>query len=204
MFHFQPKLIAILTTIGLAIVAAVYLIAGPQINGSGGSGAPVSPLAAYVTGPIGNFQPASAPQPVPELEFHDGEGKTVHLSDFKGKLVLLNLWATWCVPCREEMPDLNELQGAMGSDKFQVLALSVDKDGLELARSFLKEVKADHLALYNDPTSGANFKVKGYGLPTTLLISPEGDELGRIVGPAEWNKPEAQALIEAALKLSGR
>lgn len=202
MFHFQPKLIAILTTIGLAIVAAVYLIAGPQINGGGESGARVSPLAGYVTGPVGNFQPASTPQPVPELQFHDAEGQIVHLSDFRGKLVLLNLWATWCVPCREEMPDLNELQGAMGSDKFQVVALSVDKDGLELARSFLKEVKADHLALYNDPTSGANFKVKGYGLPTTLLISPEGDELGRIVGPAEWNKPEAHALIEAALKLS--
>jgi len=198
---FQPKLIAILTTIGLAIVAAVYLIAGPQINGSGGE---ASPLAAYVTGPVGNFQPASDPQPAPELQFLDGKGKTVHLSDFRGKLVLLNLWATWCVPCREEMPDLDALQGEMGSDRFQVVALSVDKDGLELARSFLKEVKAGHLMLYNDPTSGANFKVKGYGLPTTLLISPEGDELGRIVGPAEWNKPEAQALIEAALELSGR
>lgn len=198
---FQPKLIAILTTIGLAIVAAVYLIAGPQINGGGGS---ASPLSAYATGHLANFQPARTPEPAPELEFHDGEGKTVHLSDFRGKLVLLNLWATWCLPCREEMPALNALQGAMGSDRFQVVALSVDKDGLELARSFLKEVKADHLSLYNDPTSGANFKIKGYGLPTTLLISPEGDELGRIVGPAEWNMPEAHALIEAALKLSGR
>lgn len=204
MFQFQPKLIAILTVAGLAIVAAVYLIAGPQINGSGGHGGGASPLSAYATGPVGNFQPSAAPEPVPELEFRDGEGKTVRLSDFRGKLVLLNLWATWCVPCREEMPDLNELQGALGGERFQVLALSVDKDGLELARAFLKEVKADHLALYNDPTSGANFKVKGYGLPTTLLISPDGKELGRIVGPAEWNKPEAHALIEAAVKLSGR
>ncbi|HEY4344336.1 MAG TPA: TlpA disulfide reductase family protein [Parvibaculum sp.] len=152
---------------------------------------------------MANFQPAAEPLAAPELEFHDGTGKTVHLSDFRGKLVLLNLWATWCVPCREEMPSLNGLQGAMGSERFQVLPLSVDKDGLELARAFLKEVKADHLGLYNDPTSGANFRMKGYGLPTTVLISPEGKELGRIVGPAEWNTPEAKALIEAALKLSG-
>ncbi|WP_293549317.1 TlpA disulfide reductase family protein [Parvibaculum sp.] len=183
------------------------MIAGPQINGSGGtggSGGGSSPLAGYVTGPVGNFQPAATPEPVPDLEFHDKDGKTVHLSDFRGRLVLLNLWATWCVPCREEMSALDGLQAALGSDRFQVLALSVDKDGLELARAFLKEVKAGHLGLYNDPTSGANFKVRGYGLPTTLLVSPDGKELGRIVGPAEWNAPEAHALIEAAIKLSGR
>lgn len=200
MFQFQPKLIAILTAIGLAVVAAVYLIAGPQINGRGGD---ATPLSAYAVGPVANFKAKAAPEPAPELEFQDGAGKTVHLSDFRGKLVLLNLWATWCVPCREEMPALDGLQGAMGSDRFQVLALSVDKDGLELARAFLKEVKAGHLALYNDPQSRANFRMKGYGLPTTVLIAPDGNELGRIVGPAEWNTPEAKALIEAALKLSG-
>lgn len=201
MFQLQPKLIAILTTIGLVVVAAVYLIAGPQINGSGAS---ASPLAAYATGEVANFRAAATPAPAPELEFHDGEGKTVRLSDFRGKTVLLNLWATWCVPCREEMPALNALEEALGSDKFQVLALSVDKDGLELARAFLKEVKADHLALYNDPHSRANFTMKGYGLPTTVLIGPEGQELGRLIGPAEWHAPEAKALIEAALKLSAR
>lgn len=204
MFQFQPKLIAILTAIGLVVVAAVYLIARPQINGAGEGGGGTSPLAGYAAGPVANFQPASTPQPVPELEFQNGEGKAVRLSDFRGKLVLLNLWATWCVPCREEMPALNALEGAMGGERFQVLALSVDKDGLELARAFLKEVKADRLALYNDPQSRANFLMKGYGLPTTVLIAPDGMELGRIVGPAEWNTPEAKALIGAALKLSGR
>jgi hypothetical protein len=92
----------------------------------------------------------------------------------------------------------------MGSDKFQVLALSVDKDGLEEARKFLASIKATHLTLYNDPTSRANFQVKGYGLPTTLLLSAKGEELGRIVGPAEWNTQDTRALIGAAIKSYGR
>jgi thiol-disulfide isomerase/thioredoxin len=164
----------------------------------GGGG---SLLAAQATGAVAHFVPAETPAPVPNLEFRDGSGKVIHLADFRGKLLLLNLWATWCTPCREEMPSLDALQGAIGSDKFQVLALSVDQNGLELARAFLKEVKATRLALYNDPTSRANFLMKGYGLPTTVLVSPEGLELGRIVGPAEWNTPEAKALVAAALRL---
>ncbi len=206
MFQSRRLLIAILAAVGLVVVAAVYLIGGPHSNDLGtGPGRGSSSLAALATGPVANFVPAAAPAPVPNLEFKDGEGKTVRLADFRGKLVLLNLWATWCTPCREEMPSLDALEGAIGSDRFQVVALSVDQNGLELARAFLKEVKVSHLALYNDPTSRSNFQMKGYGLPTTVLVSPEGLELGRIVGPAEWNTPEAKALIAAALKLpSGR
>lgn len=205
MFQLQPKLIAILTTIGLVLVGAVYLIGLPHFKGEGVEVAQkASPLSGFAVGEMANFRPDSASEPVAELEFLDGEGQTVRLSDFRGKVVLLNLWATWCVPCREEMPALDALQAAMGSDKFQVLALSVDKDGLEMARAFLKEIKVTHLALYNDPTSGANFKVKGYGLPTTLLIAPDGEEIGRIVGPAEWNSDPAKTLIAEAVKSYGR
>tara|TARA_R110002074_G_scaffold105621_2_gene228153 strand:- start:636 stop:1253 length:618 start_codon:yes stop_codon:yes gene_type:complete len=205
MFQFQPKLIALLTAIGLVIVGAVYVMVGPQINDKGAVGADSGGiLSPFATGKLANFRPAALLEAVPELEFHDGAGKTVHLSDFQGRVVLLNLWATWCVPCREEMPALDALEAAMGSDQFQVLALSVDKDGLEGARAFLDEIKVTHLALYNDPTSRANFKVKGYGLPTTLLIAPDGTELGRIVGPAEWNSDEAKALVAEAVRVYGR
>ena len=203
MFEFHPKLIALFTGIGLVILGAVYLIVGPEINPLHNGTAGGSPLSAYAVGQVANFRPHDAPQPVPDLEFQDGNGKKVHLSDFKGHVVLLNLWASWCVPCREEMPTLDALQGEMGSDKFQVLALSVDKDGLEDARNFLKSINATHLALYNDPTSRANFQMKGYGLPTTVLLSAKGEELGRIVGPAEWNTPEAKALMQAAIKSYG-
>ena len=202
MFQFQPKLIAFLTGVGLVIVAAVYLMLGPQINGEGGTANGNKPLlASMATGHMANFIASDSPKPVPDLEFLAGNGETVRLSDFQGKVVLLNLWATWCVPCREEMPALDGLEGDIGSDKFQVLALSVDKDGLDLARDFLASVNATHIALYNDPTSSANFKVKGYGLPTTLLLAPDGMELGRIVGPAEWNTDDAKALIGEAVRL---
>lgn len=205
MFEFHPKLIALFTGIGLVILGAVYLIVGSEINplhnGVAGSG---SSLNAYAVGQVANFRAHDVPQAVPDLIFQDGNGKKVHLSDFKGHVVLLNLWASWCVPCREEMPTLDALQGEMGSGKFQVLALSVDKDGLEDARKFLASINATHLALYNDPTSRANFQMKGYGLPTTLLLSAKGEELGRIVGPAEWNTPEAKALMDAAIKSYGR
>ena len=205
MFEFHPKLIALFTGIGLVILGAVYLIVGPEINPShSGGGSSGSPLSAYAVGQVANFRPHDVPQAVPNLEFEDGSGKKVRLSDFKGHVVLLNLWATWCVPCREEMPTLDALQGEMGNDRFQVLALSVDKDGLEDARKFLASIKATHLALYNDPTSRANFQMKGYGLPTTLLLSAKGEELGRIVGPAEWHTPEAKVLMGAAIKFYGR
>ena len=205
MFQLQPKLIAIFTTIGLVLVGAVYLIGLPHFKGEGVETAQkVSPLSNFAVGEMANFRPEVTPAPVAELEFLDESGKTVRLSDFGGKVVLLNLWATWCVPCREEMPALDALQASTGSDRFQVLALSVDKDGLELARAFIKEIKVTHLALYNDPTSGANFKVKGYGLPTTLLIAANGDEIGRIVGPAEWHSDAAKALIAQAVKSYGR
>lgn len=206
MLRFSSKTILIIAAAVIIVVAAVYLIVGPLGNGTGGNDTAshtdgqASVLAPYAIGAMANFKPEAAPKPVPALAFKDGEGKDVQISDFKGKLILLNLWATWCVPCREEMPALNRLQAAMGSDKFQVLALSVDKDGHDLAKSFLAEVKADHIALYNDPTSRASFAMKAFGLPTTVLLSPEGKEVGRLVGPAHWDGAEAQALIETALK----
>lgn len=205
MLRSSSKTILIIAAAVIIVVAAVYLIVGPLGNGTGRNGAPAGGpeamvLAPYATGAMENFKQEVPAKPAPDLAFKDGEGKDVHLSDFRGKLILLNLWATWCVPCREEMPALNRLQAAMGSDRFQVLALSVDKDGHDLAKAFLAEVKADHIALYNDPTSRASFAMKAFGLPTTVLISPEGKEIGRLVGPAHWDGPEAQALLGEALK----
>ncbi|MES1989966.1 MAG: TlpA disulfide reductase family protein [Pseudomonadota bacterium] len=164
-------------------------------------------MAAFATGEMAHFRAEAAPEPVAELDFVDGAGKAVRLSDFRGKVVLLNLWATWCVPCREEMPALDALQASSGSDKFMVLALNVDqkidKTGLELAREFYGSLMLVHLGLYNDPSVTASFKVKGFGLPTTILITADGREAGRIVGPAHWNSDEARALIAEAVRLYG-
>lgn len=138
--------------------------------------------------------------PVAEsLKFNDGAGQEIGLSAFRGKVVLLNLWATWCAPCRKEMPDLNTLQKVLVSDQFEVVALSVDRGSPEKAKKFLAEVGATDLKFYHDPSGQAGFSFKAIGMPTTLLLDREGREIGRLVGPAEWHSPEAQDLINAAI-----
>ena len=203
-----PKLAAALVAAAVLIVAGVYLIVGPlgKSGGEGEGGGGVLPnprltaLEGAAKGQVAAFVPAPELKLVPDVTFQDARGNPVLLSDFRGKTILLNIWATWCAPCREEMPELDRLQGEMGSDDFQVVALSVDRQGLERARDFLEnEVKAQHLALYNDPKSSANFQLRAVGLPTTLLVDPQGRELGRIAGPAPWDGEDAQALIRAAL-----
>lgn len=207
-----PKLAAALAAAAVLVVAGIYLIVGPLGKSGGGdeAGADAVPnphyaaLQAAATGEVAAFVPSKMLKTVPDVAFQDGEGKPVNLSDFRGKTLLLNIWATWCAPCREEMPELDRLQGEMGGDAFQVVALSVDKDGikkgLEQARDFLDNtVKAEHLSLFNDPKASANFQLRAVGLPTTLLVDPQGHELGRIAGPAPWDGRDAQALIRAAL-----
>ena len=114
--------------------------------------------------------------------------------------MLLNVWATWCAPCREEMPALDKLQAALGSDKFQVVALAVDKSGIAGAKKFLADIKAEKLEPYADPTAKEGTRLKVIGMPTTILIDREGREIGRLIGPAHWDSPEAKRLIEAQLQ----
>jgi thiol-disulfide isomerase/thioredoxin len=143
------------------------------------------------------------PRKLPEIAFRDGEGKSLTLKDFSGKTVLLNLWATWCAPCREEMPALDRLQGELGSPDFQVVAVSIDTQQPEKARTFLEELKIAHLGFYADPTGKLfqDLKLAGraVGLPTTILIDKQGCEIGYLPGPAHWASEEAMKMIRAAL-----
>ena len=146
------------------------------------------------------FVAKKAPEALPDITFQNADGKTIALSSFKGKTVLLNLWATWCAPCREEMPSLDRLQQALGSDKFEVVALSLDRAGVEASKKFLDDVKANALKLYVDATARQGLALKLVGMPTTILINAEGLEVGRLAGPAKWDSPEAKKLIGAAIK----
>lgn len=156
------------------------------------AGAKSGHMAAFVT--------KKTPEALPDIEFTDGAGKPVKLSDFKGRTVLLNLWATWCAPCREEMPALNRLQQELGSDAFEVVALSLDRQGLEASKKFLDEVKATALKVYVDATAKQGTALKLVGMPTTILINKDGLEVGRLAGPAEWDSADAKALIQGAIK----
>ncbi|PWE29856.1 TlpA family protein disulfide reductase [Maritimibacter sp. 55A14] len=129
----------------------------------------------------------------------DGDGRDLTLADFHGRVVLLNIWATWCAPCREEMPTLDALQARLGGDDFHVLPLSIDRAGLRPVRRFYDEIGIRHLDMYlaEDIRAMAAFAVAG--LPTTILIDRQGFELGRLAGPAEWDSARNVALFEAII-----
>lgn len=153
----------------------------------------------FAVGPMSAFLVKAARPRVPDLSFKNAQGADTRLSQWQGRVVLLNLWATWCAPCRKEMPTLNEVQKKLGSKDFEVVALSVDRKGLEASSAFLKETGADSLGLYVDDTTKSLDDLQAFGLPVTLLIDRKGHEIGRLLGPAEWNSAEAAALIKAAL-----
>jgi thiol-disulfide isomerase/thioredoxin len=148
-----------------------------------------------ITGEIQHFRLLGNPRPVPDLPFADGKGRPVRFADFRGKVVLLNLWATWCAPCRREMPALDKLQAALGGPGFQVVALSVDRFGDKLVPPYYRAVGLAHLGIYLDPKGTVQWALGVAGLPTSVLIDGRGREVGRLEGPAEWMAPEARALI---------
>jgi thiol-disulfide isomerase/thioredoxin len=145
------------------------------------------------------FVAKKTPEPLPDIIFQDAAGKEVTLSSFKGKTILLNLWATWCGPCREEMPALNRLQAELGSDKFEVVALSLDRKGYDASKKFLDDLKADKVKLYADPTAKQGMELKLLGMPTTILINKDGLEVGRLAGSAEWDSDDAKKLIQSMI-----
>jgi len=140
--------------------------------------------------PPKNFVMHDAPKPVAAIKLDDAQGQSRNLADFKGKVVLLNIWATWCGPCRKEMPALDRLQAALGGPDFEVVALSIDRGGMDAARKFLADIGIRTLAIYLDSSGQALRTLSALGLPTTLLIDREGREIGRLIGPAEWDSPE--------------
>lgn len=137
---------------------------------------------------------------LPDVGFVDGEGRPVRLADFRGKTILLNIWATWCPPCRKEMPALERLQLKIGGPDFEVVALSIDRGGAVAVKSFYEELDINALRVYVDPTTEASSNLNVIGLPTTLLIDAEGLEIGRKIGPAEWDSPEVVTAIRAYLR----
>lgn len=143
-----------------------------------------------------NFIMHDTPKPVPAIEFADGEGRARTLTDFRGKVVLLNIWATWCASCRKEMPTLDRLQANLGGSDFEVVALSIDRKGPDVVRRFYAEIGIQHLSLFVDASGTASQKLGAFGLPATLLIDRQGQELGRLIGPAEWDAAETVAFLK--------
>lgn len=152
------------------------------------------------SGDMAKFVPATDRRPVPEIAFIDADGRRVGFEDFAGKIVLVNLWATWCAPCVKEMPALDRLQAALGGDDFEVVAISVDRGGRKVVDPFFADLGLSDLSIYLDPQGLTMRGLKPRGLPTSILVGRDGVELGRLEGDAEWDAEEAEALIKYYLR----
>ncbi len=197
----NAAIVAVAALAAIAGFAAVYGTLGRPDNTSlsAPEGQVAAPEARKRAPGLPTFVYKAAPAPLADVSFTDGAGAPRTLADFRGKTILLNLWATWCAPCREEMPSLDRLQAEMGSETFEVVALAVDRTGAEAAQRFLDSVAVKNLKLYADTTTKSGTALRAVGMPTTILIDREGREIGRLSGPAEWDSDAAKALIREAL-----
>ena len=143
------------------------------------------------------------PSVLPEVSFADGEGRDRNLGEWRGKVVLVNLWATWCAPCKREMPSLDRLQAKLGGADFAVLPISLDRTGPEKPRQFLTSNGLKNLDLFLDRDNTLMQTMRVPGLPLSVLVDRQGREIARLAGPAEWDSAEAETMIRAAIAKAG-
>lgn len=190
-----------------AALAGIYGIASLQGNPVDAACKPAAETAARLTplmrGEVAALTPAKAPLRLDWLAFRDAGGAERSLADWKGRTVLLNLWATWCVPCKKEMPALDALQKKLGGPQFEVVAVNIDTRDPQKPKDWMKENAIAGLTYFADPAAKIfqDLKVAGraFGMPTTLLIDRNGCEIASLAGPAEWASEDAVKLIEAAI-----
>ncbi len=191
----------------LAVVAGVYGIGRLRSNPADAACRPAVATAARIAplvhGEVAALAVAQPPVRVPDLAFKDASGHDRTLNDWRGRTVLLNLWATWCVPCRREMPALDALEGDLGGAKFEVVAVNIDTRDPRKPLAFLKEVGVSHLAYDSDESARVfeDLKTAGkaFGMPTTLIVDRAGCEIGDMAGPAEWASDDGVKLVSAAI-----
>ncbi|WP_173933667.1 TlpA disulfide reductase family protein [Chelativorans sp. Marseille-P2723] len=207
------RLVALSAVAGIiAGVIALYVMGGPDGNilaDSGDSAActakaeKVAAIEPFIKGEVAAMLPADPPRLLSDLGFSGPDGASLTLEDLGGKTLLVNLWATWCAPCREEMPALDTLQEELGSDLFEVAAINIDRGDDEKPKAFLNEIGVQSLAFYRDSSTAIfnELKTRGLalGLPVTLLLDEDGCLLAHMNGPAEWSSEDAQNLVQASL-----
>ena len=200
----RPVAITLLAAAALAIGAATMLLIGHR-----GSEAPPRAASQPGSSPVGaspapqrpfGLSVLEHPRDLPEIRFSDADGRALTIADFRGRTVLLNIWATWCVPCRKEMPALDRLQATLGGEDFVVVPLSIDRDGTPVVKRFYKELGIKKLGIYVDPSGRGSQDLAIPGVPATLLIDRGGREIAREMGPAEWDGPEMVTLIRGAIE----
>jgi len=160
------------------------------------------------TGAVAAMNISRKPESLPDFAFNGPDGKPISLSAFKGKTLLFNVWATWCVPCRSEMPELDRLQAGLGSERFKVVTVNIDTSRLDRPKKFFDEIGVRALDLNADPKANIFFELKqagkALGLPVTMLIGPDGCQIGLMNGPAAWDSADAKALASKAAEATDR
>jgi thiol-disulfide isomerase/thioredoxin len=186
--------------VGVAGVLALAFVLVPGTDQATPSTASAGPPPEF-SGQMGDFSRFTPPRPVPALDFTNGTGRALDLESFRGRVVLLNLWATWCSPCVREMPTLDRLQSALGGEGFEVVALSLDRKGRDVVAPFFERLGLDHLRMYFATTAATRI-LGANGLPTSYLIDRRGRLVGQLMGTAEWDSPAAKALIRHVMRLA--
>jgi thiol-disulfide isomerase/thioredoxin len=177
---------------GLPILAAVIVLFFDTVTPRAEAASSYPPIA----GTMIKFVASDPPVPVPDTPFISADGQTIKLSDFKGRLVLVNFWATWCGPCIRELPSIDNLRRAVSDPRLEIILVSIDRGRAKVHRPFLAQLGITALTSASDPRASLLRALKGPGIPITLLISPQSQILGRLIGDAEWDTPEALALIQ--------
>jgi thiol-disulfide isomerase/thioredoxin len=189
--------------------AGVYGIGGLKHDAAGDSACRPAvdlarKLAPLAHGEVAALTMATTPLRLPDLAFEGADGKPKKLSDWRGRIVLVNLWATWCVPCRKEMPALESLQAKLGGPNFEVVAVNIDTRDPEKPKNFLKQANLTRLGYFSDQKAKVFQDLKAIGralgMPTSVLVDAEGCEIATIAGPAEWDSDDAVKLITAAVR----
>jgi thiol-disulfide isomerase/thioredoxin len=196
----RTRTIASVSAVLAAVIGAVLAAREAAIFPSVGSG----PLGTPGPSDGAPFIALQTPRPVPEIGFTNGDDAPLTLGDFHGRMVLLNVWATWCVPCRKEMPALDRLQAKLGGPRFTVVPLSIDHRGRDVVARFYRELGLKSLGIYVDKSGNAISAVNAVGMPTTLLIDAQGRELGHVIGPAEWDGHAMLSLLSHYLEADDR
>jgi thiol-disulfide isomerase/thioredoxin len=199
---------AIAVAVIVAVLAGVYgighLRSNPAAAGCESAVATASRVAPLARGEVAAFAVSHDAVRVPDLAFKDADGRERTLNDWRGRTVLLNLWATWCVPCRKEMPALDALEEKLGGASFVVVAVNIDTRDPRKPLAFLNDIGVKHLAYYSDQSAKVFQDLKSagkaFGMPTTLLVDRSGCEVGEMAGPAEWGSEDGLKLVSAALQ----
>ncbi|WP_233280569.1 TlpA disulfide reductase family protein [Devosia rhizoryzae] len=195
--------------LALAIASWIYLGNAAQAMSCPAQGPAAQVIDAAATGELAALMGTGTGRGYQDMAFKDASGADKTIADFKGKALLVNFWASWCVPCREEMPALDAIATQYNSDKFEVLPINLDigEGGLLKAQEFLAEGQFQNLPLYADNTFAAFDRLKreavAVGLPATLLLDADGCELAVLQGPAEWHSPDGEAVVKALMGLRG-